>query len=224
MAIIKKKFTAEQYRDSLLYDIYNLKTAYSNRVDQSTKTFYNCGYRGMNAYYFDCWNWHKVKAWGWVPGYNVGSFLYAPGTNGVDDWNGRQILNHCENVSSDFKNTICSEFLLTAAEDHAGVFIDEEKWNGYIFNVAECTPKIVRNGVLVMSDGCHLSYVDEQGRRYNHKGGVQVGAWAKHGRLPWVDYNSGQKFTYDIKKDAGKLIIDFSGTGSAEITLNATVK
>lgn len=221
MATIKKSFTAEEYRDSLLYDVYNLKTQYSNYVDKKTGIYYNCGYHSMTAYLTDCWNWHKIKAWGWVPGYNVGSFLFAPGTNGVGDWNGREILDHCSDVSSDFSSVIDAEFLLTAAEDHAGCFVGERTWNGYVFNVAECTPKIVRNGQLVMSDGCHLSYVDAQGRRFNHKGGTQVGSWAKHGKLPWVDYTGAkaEPLTYTIKADKNTATIDFKGEGTVTITV-----
>ena len=213
-------FTADEYKESLLYDIYNLKTAYSNTVDKTTKTYYNCGYRGMSSYMFDCWNWHKVKAWGWVPGYNVGSFLFAPGTNGIGDWTGRQILDKCSGVSSDFKNVAVGEWLLTAAEDHAGVYIGKHLWNGYEFNVAECTPEIKRNGVVIMSGGCHLSYVDAQGRRYNHKGGTQVAAWAKHGKLPWIDYTNGVKpLTYTIKADKDTATINFNGEGITTITI-----
>ena len=221
----RKLFTAEEYKQLLLYDIYNLSTNYSNTVDQKTKTYYNCGYRGVTAYSFDCWNWHKTKWWGWVPGYNVGSFLYAPGTNNIGDWTGRQILDKCTGVSSDFKNVAVGEWLLTKAEDHAGVYIGEHAWNGFIFNVAECTPKIVRNGVTVMSAGCHLSYVDEKGIRYNHKGGTQVVSWAYHGKLPWIDYTNGvTPMTYTTKQDGNKTIINFNGKGTATVTTSVVVK
>lgn len=221
---ISKVFTADEYVESLLYDVYNLPTTYSNRVDQTTKTYYNCGYRGMQSYMFDCWNWGKVKAWGWKPGYNVGSFLYAPGTNGVDDWNGRQIMDRCADVSTNFKPIVPAETLLTPAADHVGTFIGKHLWNGYEFNVAECTPKIVRDGKLVMSAGCHLSYVDEQGRRFNHKGGVQVGTWAKHGKTPWVDFsNKDVPLKYTIKQDGNKQTITVV-EGKGTITITTTVK
>ncbi len=223
MAEFKKLFTAEAYKQSLLYDIYNLKTNYSNKVDQNTKTYYNCGYRGMTAYSMDCWNWHKIKWWGWVPGYNVGSFLYAPGTNGIGDWTGRQILDKCADVSKDFKKIVPVEWLLTAAEDHAGVWIGKQMWNGYEFNTAECTPKIVRNGQLVMSAGCHLSYTDEQGRRFNHKGGVQVGSWAYHGKLPWIDY-SANELSYTVTTEGNKTYLDVDGKGRFEISTTTIVK
>lgn len=218
---IKKVYTADQYIERLLYIVYNLPTAYSNRVDG--KTYYNCGYRGMQSYMWDCWNWPKTVGWEWTPGYNVGSFLYAPGTNGIEDWNGRQILDRCDDVSKDFKSVVPAEFLLTAAEDHAGTFIGKQIWNGYEFNVAECTPKIVRNGQLVMSAGCHLSYVDEKGNRFNHKGGVQVGSWAYHGKTPWVDFTNGQKaLTYTVKQSGNKQVLDVDGKG--QITVTTSIK
>ena len=217
---ISKVFTADEYVESLLYDVYNLPTTYSNRVDQTTKTYYNCGYRGMQSYMFDCWNWPKTRAWGWTPGYNVGSFLYAPGTNGIDDWNGRQIMDRCGDVSKDFKTVLPGESLLTAAADHLGTFVGKQIWNGYEFNTAECTPKIVRNGQLVMSAGCHLSYTDEQGRRFNHKGGVQVGSWAQRGKTPWVDFTNGaQELTYTIKADKDTATINFNGTGTVTVKI-----
>lgn len=223
MAVFKKLFTAEAYKQLLLDDIYNLSTNYSNKVDPQTKVYYNCGYHGMTSYSFDCWNWHKVRWWGWNPGFNVGSFLYAPGTNGIGDWTGRQILDKCSGVSSDFKSVAVGEWLLTKAEDHAGVYIGEHTWNGFIFNVAECTPKITRNGVQVMSAGCHLSYVDEKGNRYNHKGGTQIVAWAWHGKLPWIDYSNGViPFKYTVKQDGNKQVLDVQGKG--QITVTTSIK
>ena len=181
-------FTAKQYRKKLLHIIYDLPTGYSNTVDKTTKTYYNCGYRGATSYLWDCWNWHKTLAWGWEEGYNVGSFLFAPNKNGVGDWNGRQIYDRCSDKSTNFKKIFEEEMLLTKAEDHMGVYIGKEVWNNFEFNVAECTPRVVKNGVVLMTGGCLLSYVDEQGRRFNHKGGTQLGSWYYHGKLPWIDY------------------------------------
>lgn len=217
-------FTADKYVEKLLNIIYNLKTTYSNTVDKTTQTYYNCGYHGMSSYMFDCWNWHKVLWWGWTAGYNVGSFLFAPGTNGIGDWNGRQILDKCSGVSSDFKSLVPGEWLLTKAEDHAGVYIGKHTWNGYEYNVAECTPKITRNGNLIMSSGCHLSYVDEKGNRYNHKGGTQVLAWAYHGKLPWIDYTNGNApLKYTIKTEGNKQTINVT-EGKGTITVVTTIK
>ena len=222
---ISKVYTAEAYRKKLLYIIYNLPTSYSNKVDQTTKTYYNCGYRGMSAYLWDCWNWHKTLAWGWEEGYNVGSFLYAPNKNGVGDWNGKQILDKCSDVSTNFKKITEEEMLLTKAQDHMGVYIGKEMWNGYEFNVAECTPQIMRNGTVIMSGGCHLSYVDEQGRRFNHKGGTQVGSWYQHGKLPWIDYTNGEvPLTYTISEKDGKQILSVDGKGQFEISTTTIVK
>lgn len=204
-------FTAAQYRKKLLHIIYDLPTSYSNQVDKNTKVkvYYNCGYRGMNAYIWDCWNWHKTLAWGWTEGYNVGSFLFAPNKNGVGDWNGKQIYDVCSDKSTDFKKIADVEMLLTKAEDHMGVYIGKEIWNGYEFNVAECSPRVIRNGQQVMSAGCHLSYVDDQGRRFNHKGGVQVGSWYYHGKLPWIDYR--EEKTARVEKSGTKTIITIEG-------------
>jgi hypothetical protein len=210
MADFKKLMTATDFINRLKHCIFNLNTSYNNQKG------YNCGYKHQGGYYtWDCWNWFKTIWWGWVPGYNTGSYLLAPGQNGIGDWNGRQILNNCYDVSTDFtKLSTPASYLLTKAEDHAGVFIGKTTYGGYEFNVAECTPQ-----TDVMIGGCLLSYVDEQGRRFNHKGGQQAGAWHYHAKMPWIDYmeeTPNLKFTVtDISN--GKAVVSISGTTIVDV-------
>lgn len=181
--------TKKEFIDKLLYCVYNLKTTYYNKLP------YNCGYNHGKYYSYDCWCWIKVILWGWVPGYNTGSYLHAPGQNGVGDWTGEEIMRWCENVSADFTSIPQADLLLTLARDHMGCYIGKHFWNGYEFNAVECTPQITNKttGALIMSSGCHLSYVDEKGNRFNHKGGQKVGVWAQHGTIPILE-DDGREF------------------------------
>lgn len=177
--------TKKEFKEKLLYCIFNMNTGYNNRYAVNAagqKIYYNCGYNWGNYTTWDCWNWPKTILWGWQPGWSVGSFLYAPGKNGVWDWNGHELIEWCKDVSEDFKNIPDLDMLITPKEDHVGIYIGDRTWNGYYFNVAECTPK-----TDYMIGGCLLSYVDEQGRRFNHKGGKQLGSWAKHGTIPILE-------------------------------------
>ena len=207
-------YTAEKYKERLLDIILNLKTGYSNYVDKKNKIFYNCGYYNGTYTTWDCWNWHKTLWWGWTSGFNKGSFLFAPNKNGIGDWNGREILDRCYDTSSDFKKVDEVEWLLTEKEDHAGVYIGETTYKGYIFNTAECTPQ-----TNVMEGGCCLTYTDEQGRRFNHKGGAQAGAWKYHGKMPWIDYaqgEAGMKCTVQILQ-GNKALVNIEGMINADI-------
>ena len=204
-------YTAKEFRKKLLHCIYDVKTGYNNKVDMTNRIFYNCGYNWGTYYSFDCWNWIKCLLWNWTEGFSKGSFLYAPNKNGVGDWNGKKILDQCSNVSKDWKTVSACEYLLTAAEDHAGIYIGEEVWNGYIFNVAECSPK-----TDYTVGGCHLSYVDEQGRRFNHRGGAQMGLWKWHGFLPWIDYAESDSEL--------KCIITDVVNGNAKIKIDGMIK
>lgn len=169
--------TKSEYRKLLLHIVYDLNTHYSNEYPK------NCGYRWADgSYSFDCWNLNKTIWWGWTDGFSMGSYLHAPGKNGIGDWTGSEIMKHCDEVSSDFKKIPELDGLYMPDNGgHYGTFIGLETWEGYSFNVVECTPQTdyFLGGVL-------LSYVDENGYRYNHKGGARAGKWTMHGTTSWI--------------------------------------
>lgn len=216
---IKIVDTAEGLKEWLLNIIFNVPSAYDNR--HVGNVYYNCGYcyyevNGVKYVSWDCWNLFKTHAWGWTPGYNKGSFLYAPGKNGIEDWNGKQIMDRCSDVSTNFKSIVPGELLLTKAEDHMGGYIGEYVYAGKTYNVVECTPK-----TSVMTGGVVLSYVDTQGRRFNCKGGTQAGSWYYHGKAPWIDYTNGA-LTYTVKQSGNKQIVNVQGKG--QLTIITTIK
>lgn len=148
---------------------------------------YNCLYnRGMGSaglvvYSADCWNMIKAALWNdLVLPTPAGAYSYHPGKYGLQDLNGYQIIQACSDVSSDFTNITPGEYLSTAGYDHAGVYVGELTTSAGTFNVVECTP--------IWANGIQYSWLDPDGTRRQKKGGAISVYWAKHGKLPWVDY------------------------------------
>ena len=177
MADIEKVFEVKDFVEGFKALPFTLKgSLYKNFFPQ------NClFYQGNGIYSADCWNLIKAYIWGkGVLPKNVGGYWFNPGRYGLGDWNGRQILDKCKDVSTSFSKVIPGEYLLTAAEDHAGIYVGDFTHEGHTYNVIECTP--------IWANGIQATYVDSTGKRYQTKGGAQAGAWQYHGKLPWVDY------------------------------------
>lgn len=152
----------------VLKAILDRKTSYQNVFP------YNLGYYDGISQSYDCWN--LVKAIDWSNGtcanfWSIGQYaIYSPSAT-LGDWTGRQILNHCSEVSTDMTNIPKGAFLLYYDDSHAGVYMGNGK-------VCECTP-IWGGGVL-------LSDIGPNGERT--KNGSQYGRWGWHGKLPFVEY------------------------------------
>lgn len=199
MAEYTKVFTANEFATGMKSLPFTIAgSEYNNTMPRNC--LYCISYDsaiGKGIYSADCWNLIKSYIWsrGVLP-VRAGDYIYNPGLYGLGDWNGRQILDVCTDVSNNFTHSKmqAGEYLLTQAEDHAGIYVGEftSNWNGqlYTWNVIEATP--------IWSDGIQATYVDEQGRRFNHKGGEQRGAWYYHGKLPYVDYTNSEKKTDGI--------------------------
>ena len=138
-----------------------------------------------SAFRLDCIIFIKCLVyWGWYyPSRTAahGGARYDANT----DWTEIAILNHCSNVSKNkFLSALPGEYLYM--DGHGGFKIDEFVKDGKIYNVAECT--------WASSWGtpakCIYSYVDDDGNRYNYKGGIWAGAWEAHGRLQGVEYDT----------------------------------
>lgn len=173
---IKIVFDNKQFVDKLINIAENLRSKYQNTLP------YNCGYYHENGYYtWDCWNLIKSLVWGWEDERYVGYYCFEPNKNGMGDWNGRQILEACSEVSTDFTYVPMGAYLLNENGSHAGIYIGEHEYGGFIFNVVECTP--------AWMGGVQLSYVDTLGRRKQNKYATKLfGSWKYHGLLPWVEY------------------------------------
>ena len=181
MAAIEKVFTQKDFVEGLKALPVTLKGSFYKNIFPQNCLYY----QGNGVYSADCWNLIKAFIWGkGVLPKNVGGYWFNPGRYGLGDWNGRQILDKCADISLDFSSLIPGEYLLTDAEDHAGIYIGDTKatFSGVTntFNVVECTP--------IWADGIQYSYVDAKGNRYRYKGGAQAGKWQYHAKLPWVDY------------------------------------
>lgn len=155
----------------------NIGSLYNNTFPR------NCLYNvALNVWSADCWNMIKAAIWNdLVLPTPIGSYSYHPGKYGLQDLNGYQILQLCSDVSSDFTNLTPGEYLSTRDYDHAGLYIGEVTTSAGTFNVVECTP--------IWANGIQYTWVDPDGTRRQKKGGAVSVYWAKHGKLPWVDYS-----------------------------------
>ena len=174
----KKVMTAKEAVDKLIHIGRDLPTAYDNGYPRNLG-FWN-GYR----FSWDCWNlWPKSLVWGWWENKTVGYYAKYDPSTGLGDWGGAKILSCCTDVSSDFSKLVPGEFLLTPDGDHAGAYIGEYIIDGKCVNVVECTESWKAKKVT-------FSYVSSTGLRYHWKDGAQAPTrWAKHGKLPWIDYS-----------------------------------
>lgn len=169
--------TAEDFVNFFKYIPQHHGSIYNNTFPR------NCLYNvALNVWSADCWNMIKAALWNdLVMPTPIGSYSYQPGKYGLQDLNGYQIIQACSDVSSDFTNLTPGEYLSTSGYDHAGVYVGEVTDGTNYWNVVECTP--------IWANGIQFSWVDPDGTRRQKKGGAVSVYWAKHGKLPWVDYS-----------------------------------
>lgn len=113
----------------------------------------------------------------------------------IPDASENGILYLCSDVStSNFDTALPGEYLCMY-EKHAGVYVgpfqDPSGW----CNVIECTVEAFDSGVTT-------SWVEADGRRFDHKGGTQYGKWDAHGKLDkYIDYTGKpEKTTLKVTK------------------------
>ena len=138
---------------------------------------YNVGYYHANGVItFDCWCMIKAICWSngtIADNYRVGNYaIYNPAA-GLGDWTGREILDHCTDVSGDMSNIQAGEYLLYEGDSHAGIYVGDG-------HVIECTTGWGMNCVM-------QSDIDNAGRSFYR--GLQRGRWYRHGKLPFVEYS-----------------------------------
>ena len=167
--------TNKEFCEKLKHIANDLVTSYRNIFP------YNLGYcYAKNKYSWDCWNLPKSLIWGWQETNVIGSYAKPNPATGLGDWTGGEIMKHCTDVSTDFSTAVAGEFMMNAQNTHAGIYVGEHQINGYTYNVIEAT--------TAFGGGVVWSYVTASGRRYSRKGGYANGSWAKHGKLPWIEY------------------------------------
>lgn len=118
---------------------------------------------------FDCVNLIKALLWGWSgdASKNYGGATYR--SNNVPDINDSQMIKVCSGVSADFSNIQVGEVVWM--EGHIGIYIG----NGL---AVEATPS--------WKDGVQITAVHNIGKKTGYNGRF----WTKHGKLPYVTYES----------------------------------
>lgn len=101
--------------------------------------------------------------------------------DGYQDLTEAGLLATCSDRSKDFTKLTVGEYLYM--DGHGGIYIGEKTVNGKQYNVAECT--------MSWGGGCLLSYVAQDGGRYNHRGGSYSCKWQEHGKLDRIKYTDG---------------------------------
>lgn len=152
---------------------------------------YNLLYWDGGTLSADCVNFQKALFNGGDPsklnsGMNAGKY-WPNNTGDCDEWG---LLSQCTEVSQNFWTLTEGNPEILYMNGHIGAYIGKEvKINGYIYNCIEATAWTGDWG----HTGIIYTYVDGYGRRLNHKGGYQCGAWSHHGKpTKWVNFSKPQ--------------------------------
>lgn len=116
---------------------------------------------------FDCVNFIKAVLWGWNGDVNAsyGGAEYQSG--GVPDIDEGAMFAQCTEQSTDFAKIQVGEAVWM--QGHIGIYIGDDL-------AVECTPAW-KNGVQITACNCS-------------KAGYNSRYWTKHGKLPYVEYDS----------------------------------
>ena len=102
----------------------------------------------------------------------------------IPDTTENGILALCTDVKTSGFLSAAPGSYLCMYEKHAGVYVGEFTDPSGVCNVIECT-------VASFDSGVTTSYVDDNGIRWNHKGGYQEGKWDAVGKLSkYIDYSN----------------------------------
>ena len=118
---------------------------------------------------FDCVCMIKGILWGWNGNKNKVYGGAAYGSNGVPDVSADGLIAKCHNVSTDFSKIDIGEVVWMSG--HIGVYVGEGL-------AVECTPAW-KNKVQITAVG-----------NIGKKSGYNTRKWTKHGKLPYVSYES----------------------------------
>ena len=166
--------------EKLISDLKNLasrKTRYVNRYP------YNLCYNNSDGYTSaDCSNLYKAL----FNGYDVNNRTvgyYQRDLSNTGDITEAGLIAKCTDIKTTFDDLKDNEFRILYMRGHIGGRIPTTIINGKTYNVIEATP--------AFGGGIIYTYVDEKGRRFNHKGGTQKGTWLQSGKPAlWVSYNA----------------------------------
>lgn len=132
-----------------------------------------------DTFSFDCVCLVKGILWGWNADVNDVYGGAVPYSNGVPDIGTEAMIGRCSEVSTNFSTLTNGELLWL--QGHVGVVVDAEKGLAI-----ECSPK--------WSDGVQYSSINRNVLGYNRRD------WTKHGKMPWVDYSSGNELVKEFQR------------------------
>ena len=120
--------------------------------------------------------------------------FYVKSNKVMPDATGYGILKLCTKVSKNFKSVPVGSYLLYEDKDHGAIYCGQFVDDGGIVNVVECCEDPVGCGVTT-------SYLAPDGGRWDHKGGMLLGYWWRHGLLSkYIDYSKPKKVAASAKK------------------------
>lgn len=167
----KLKDVAAKYKTLYVLGCFGAPMTDSNKKRYTTNLPYNKSRAAMisaasaDTFGFDCVCLIKGVLWGWNGDKNAvyGGAKYA--SNGVPDIGADSMIRVCKDVSTDFSKIEIGEAVWLPG--HIGVYV-----GGGL--AVECTPKW-KNCVQITACNCSISGYDRRD-------------WAKHGKLPYIDY------------------------------------
>lgn len=156
-------------------------------------------YVGKGYFGFDCVNLIKGILWGWN-GSNAtyGGAKYA--TNGVPDINADGMIAKCSGVTTNFSKIEVGEAVWCSG--HIGIYIGDGL-------AVECTPR--------WSNNVQITAVGNIGK----KNGYNTRTWTKHGKLPYIKYETKASTTVKPKlsiEEVAKLVLNGEYGNGAERT------
>ena len=157
------------------------KDRYSSNLSYNRNAARTAKIKGASAdtFGFDCVCLIKALLWGWDGNTSAtyGGATYT--SNNVPDIGADQMIKVCKDVSTDFSNIQIGEAVWL--EGHIGVYI-----GGGL--AVECTP--------IWKDGVQITAVHNIGTKSGYNGRK----WTKHGKLPYVTYETADAAVKPVSK------------------------
>lgn len=154
---------------------YIKSLAFNQKSDRKAKM----AAASADTFCFDCSGLVKSLLWGWAGDASKENGGAVYGSNGVPDINADNLIKASKEVSADFSKIVPGEVVWISG--HIGIYIG----NGL---VVECTHR--------WNDGVQITAVHNISTKAGYNGRV----WAKHGKLPYLDYTEEKPEVKPVEK------------------------